>query len=66
MGNLQRTSSVAWATRGADNAGWEALKYHHDDEHDDDDMMMMVMMVMMIMTCMKSLFLCQLAGQEQQ
>ena len=37
MGNLQRTSSVAWATRGADNAGWEALKYHDHDEDDDDD-----------------------------
>ena len=37
MGNLQRTSSVAWATRGADNAGWEALKYHDDDDDDVDD-----------------------------
>ena len=42
MGNLQRTSSVAWATRGADNAGWVALKYHHDDEHDDDDMIIII------------------------
>ena len=37
VGNLQRTSSVAWATRGADNAGWEALKYHHDDDDVDVD-----------------------------
>ena len=79
MGNLQRTSSVAWATRGADNAGWEALKYHDDDDvddvdddddedvdDDDEEMMMMTMDMMMMMTCMKSLFLCQLVGPEQQ
>ena len=26
VGILHRTSNVAWATRGADNAGWEALE----------------------------------------